>query len=68
MGTLCQGLTESGVLFVCVGEGRSEVKKLTFCQLREEVARYRAAMRAMGVQANDRVVGQCLTPHLQVYR
>lgn len=31
---------------------------MTFCQLREEVARYRAALKAVGVTANDRVVGQ----------
>ncbi|ELU07802.1 hypothetical protein CAPTEDRAFT_221361 [Capitella teleta] len=45
------------VALYAAGEGCSEVRKMTFCQLKQEVARYRAALKAVGVQANDRVVG-----------
>ena len=55
---------QSRHMILCVGmvtaEGGSDVRKMTFCQLREEVARYRAAMKAVGIQANDRVVGELL--------
>ncbi|XP_055957561.1 acetoacetyl-CoA synthetase isoform X1 [Patella vulgata] len=39
------------------GEGQAEVKTKTFHQLRHDVSVYAAAMRAMGIQTGDRVVG-----------
>ena len=39
-------------------EGWKEVRKRTFSQLYEDVAMYAAAMKKMGVQKGDRVVGE----------
>ncbi|XP_014664881.1 PREDICTED: acetoacetyl-CoA synthetase-like [Priapulus caudatus] len=40
------------------GEGRlSCIRKITFAELRQQVARYAAAMKAAGVRIGDRVVG-----------
>ncbi|CAG5124946.1 unnamed protein product [Candidula unifasciata] len=39
------------------GEGRSSVRRKTHRELRQSVAAYAAAMRHMGVQKGDRVVG-----------
>jgi acetoacetyl-CoA synthetase len=39
------------------GEGQKSVVKKTFSELRKTVARFAAAMRAMGVAKGDRVVG-----------
>ena len=39
-------------------EGREEVKKRTYNELHERVTMYAAAMRNMGVQKGDRVVGK----------
>ncbi|XP_063081554.1 acetoacetyl-CoA synthetase isoform X3 [Cavia porcellus] len=38
-------------------EGREEIVKVTFEELRQQVALFAAAMRKMGVQKGDRVVG-----------
>ncbi|XP_064620174.1 acetoacetyl-CoA synthetase-like [Lineus longissimus] len=38
-------------------EGVKEVRKLTFRQVRENVAKYAAAMRKIGIEKGDRVVG-----------
>ncbi|XP_054852321.1 acetoacetyl-CoA synthetase [Eublepharis macularius] len=38
-------------------EGKEEILKVTFGELRQHVALYAAAMRKMGVQTGDRVVG-----------
>ncbi|XP_015276338.1 PREDICTED: acetoacetyl-CoA synthetase [Gekko japonicus] len=38
-------------------EGKEEILKVTFGELRQRVALYAAAMRKMGVQTGDRVVG-----------
>jgi len=40
-----------------LGEGNSTIKKITFAQLNEQVRRYRAALKHVGVTVNDRVVG-----------
>jgi len=37
-------------------EGNSTIKKITFAQLNEQVRRYRAALKHVGVTVNDRVV------------
>ena len=39
------------------GEGEKEVRKLTFAELRDRVAMYAAALKAVGVQKGDCVVG-----------
>ncbi|KAK7802337.1 hypothetical protein U0070_025289 [Myodes glareolus] len=39
------------------GEGREEIVKVTFGELRQQVALFAAAMRKMGVKKGDRVVG-----------
>ncbi|XP_069476222.1 acetoacetyl-CoA synthetase isoform X2 [Ambystoma mexicanum] len=38
-------------------EGREEISKVTFAELRQDVALFSAAMRKMGVKPGDRVVG-----------
>ncbi|XP_069071475.1 acetoacetyl-CoA synthetase [Pleurodeles waltl] len=38
-------------------EGREEISKVTFAELRQDVALFAAAMRKMGVKPGDRVVG-----------
>lgn len=40
------------------GEGGEEIVKVTFGELRRDVALFAAAMRKMGVQTGDRVVGK----------
>ncbi len=44
------------VALIFQGEGR-EVRRLTYAELYAEVARVSAALRGLGVEANDRVVG-----------
>lgn len=39
------------------GEGRETIEKITFKELRQKVAVYASAMRRLGVQIGDRVVG-----------
>lgn len=39
-------------------EGKEEILKVTFEELRQAVALYAAAMRKMGIKAGDRVVGE----------
>lgn len=39
-------------------EGKEEILKVTFEELRQAVALYAAAMRRMGVKVGDRVVGE----------
>ena len=41
------------------GEGKEEIAKVTFEELRQQVALFAAAMRKMGVRRGDRVVGGC---------
>lgn len=41
------------------GEGKEEIGKVTFGELRQKVALFAAAMRRMGMRAGDRVVGEC---------
>jgi acyl-coenzyme A synthetase/AMP-(fatty) acid ligase len=45
------------VLTNCVGEGCDGVRQRTFAELYDDVARLAAAMKAVGVQQGDRVVG-----------
>lgn len=45
-------------LFLSPGEGKEEIVKVTFEELRQEVALFAAAMRKMGVKKGDRVVGK----------
>ena len=40
------------------GEGQTEVSKKTHKELRDAVAKFAAAMRAMGITKGDRVVGK----------
>uniref|UniRef100_A0AAV2MNV8 Acetyl-coenzyme A synthetase N-terminal domain-containing protein n=1 Tax=Knipowitschia caucasica TaxID=637954 RepID=A0AAV2MNV8_KNICA len=40
-------------------EKNEEIVKVTFGELRREVALFAAAMRKMGIQSGDRVVGEC---------
>ncbi|XP_029422383.1 acetoacetyl-CoA synthetase isoform X2 [Nannospalax galili] len=42
---------------LALGEGREEIVKVTFEELRQQVALFAAAMRKMGVKKGDRVVG-----------
>ncbi|XP_037600114.1 acetoacetyl-CoA synthetase [Cebus imitator] len=44
-------------LFLFPGEGKEEIVKVTFEELRRDVALFAAAMRKMGVKKGDRVVG-----------
>ena len=46
--------------YLCKGEGRVTVEKITFKELRQKVAVYASAMRRLGVQIGDRVVGECV--------
>lgn len=41
-------------------EANEEIVKVTFGELRSDVALFAAAMRKMGVQTGDRVVGESL--------
>lgn len=45
------------VAIYSTGEGKNTVEKMTFRELREKVAVYASAMRRLGVQVGDRVVG-----------
>ncbi|KAB5528783.1 hypothetical protein PHYPO_G00144160 [Pangasianodon hypophthalmus] len=45
------------VALYAAAEGREEIIKVTFGELRREVARFAASMRKMGIKAGDRVVG-----------
>ncbi|XP_060763557.1 acetoacetyl-CoA synthetase isoform X2 [Neoarius graeffei] len=45
------------VALYAAAEGREEIMKVTFGELRREVARFAASMRKMGIKAGDRVVG-----------
>lgn len=58
-------------LYLCLcpsAEANEEIVKVTFGELRRDVALFAAAMRKMGVQTGDRVVGEsffliyCLLP------
>ncbi|XP_077995302.1 acetoacetyl-CoA synthetase-like [Glandiceps talaboti] len=48
---------DNRVAVYAAGEGKREVERVTFHELREIVAAYAAALRQMGVQKGDRVVG-----------
>lgn len=48
--------------FCSPAEANEEIVKVTYGELRRDVALYAAAMRKMGVQTGDRVVGESL-PH-----
>ncbi|KAF7687150.1 hypothetical protein HF521_014378 [Silurus meridionalis] len=45
------------VALYAAAEGGEEIVKVTFGELRREVARFAASMRKMGIKAGDRVVG-----------
>ncbi|XP_069817063.1 acetoacetyl-CoA synthetase isoform X1 [Dendropsophus ebraccatus] len=45
------------VALYAIREGKENVEKVTFDELRRDVALYAAAMRKMGVETGDRVVG-----------
>ncbi|KAM4809160.1 acetoacetyl-CoA synthetase [Rhinophrynus dorsalis] len=45
------------VALYATGEGKENIEKVTFAELREHVALYAAAMRKMGIRSGDRVVG-----------
>lgn len=44
--------------FSLIAEKNEEIAKVTFGELRRDVALFAAAMRKMGVQTGDRVVGE----------
>lgn len=46
------------VMFFLLAEANDNIKKVTFGELRRDVALFAAAMRKMGVQIGDRVVGE----------
>ncbi|KAJ8379859.1 hypothetical protein SKAU_G00006370 [Synaphobranchus kaupii] len=46
------------VALYAVAEAREEITKVTFGELRRDVALFAAAMRKMGVRTGDRVVGE----------
>lgn len=45
--------------FVCLAEANEEIVKVTYGELRRDVALFAAAMRKMGIKTGDRVVGEC---------
>ncbi|XP_037387244.1 acetoacetyl-CoA synthetase [Pygocentrus nattereri] len=45
------------VALYAAAEGREEIVKVTFAELRRDVALFAAAMRKMGIKTGDRVVG-----------
>ncbi|XP_033627620.1 acetoacetyl-CoA synthetase-like [Asterias rubens] len=49
--------TDDRVALYQAAEGKADIVRITYKQLREDVARYAAAMRKMGIQSGDRVVG-----------
>lgn len=54
---LCTCLTLS--LCLCLpAEANEEIAKVTYGELRRDVAVFAAAMRKMGIQTGDRVVGE----------
>ncbi|XP_022453469.1 acetoacetyl-CoA synthetase isoform X3 [Delphinapterus leucas] len=54
---LLQHRENDGVALYVAREGREEIVKVSFEELRRQVALYAAAMRKMGVRRGDRVVG-----------
>ncbi|XP_058512711.1 acetoacetyl-CoA synthetase isoform X2 [Ochotona princeps] len=54
---LLQHAKNDRVALYVAREGREEIVKLTFEELRQQVALFAAAMRKMGVRTGDRVVG-----------
>ncbi|XP_057382115.1 acetoacetyl-CoA synthetase isoform X3 [Balaenoptera acutorostrata] len=54
---LLQHGENDGVALYVAREGREEIKKVSFEELRRQVALYAAAMRKMGVRRGDRVIG-----------
>ncbi|XP_059974378.1 acetoacetyl-CoA synthetase isoform X2 [Mesoplodon densirostris] len=54
---LLQHGENDGVALYVAREGREEIVKVSFAELRQQVALYAAAMRKMGVRSGDRVVG-----------
>lgn len=44
---------------MCVAEANEEIVKVTYGELRRDVALFAAAMRKMGIKTGDRVVGEC---------
>lgn len=55
-------LTRCPLQPISTEEGKEEILKVTFEELRQHVALYAAAMRKMGVRTGDRVVGESLFP------
>ena len=46
------------LVFYQTAEGKDNVDKVTFRELKARVAQYAAAMRKMGIKTGDRVVGK----------
>lgn len=46
--------------FCLSAEANDEIAKVTFGELRRDVALFAAAMRKMGIQTGDRVVGESI--------
>ena len=44
--------------YFCSAEGKDDVDRVTFQELREKVAQFAAAMKEMGIKTGDRVVGK----------
>ena len=49
--------------FLKTGEGRETVEAITYKELKQKVAVYASAMKRLGVQIGDRVVGMCTGEH-----
>lgn len=45
-------------VFCLTAEGKEEIEKVTFGELKRDVALYAAALRKMGLKIGDRVVGR----------
>ena len=55
--TILYSSVNNTILCINPVEGREEVRRRTFAELHDDVAVYAAALKKMGVQKGDRVVG-----------
>ncbi len=46
------------VIVIYIHKGDTEVRKVTFSELRHDVSKYAAAFKKLGVKKGDRVVGK----------
>ena len=43
-----------------LAEGKKDIDRVTFKELKEKVSQYAAAMKKMGIKCGDRVVGKSI--------